>query len=262
MNALKQKILNGEKTSGLFICSPDAAFSVIAARCGYDFVWLDLEHSYISLKEASHHINSIKKEGVPVIVRVPENELTWTKKVLEMGVDGIIFPMVRSSEEARRQIESTLYPPHGTRGFGPHYATAFGHDDAWEYVKNSKDDLCRFIQIEHVSLIDELDEVMKNEFIDGYIFGPNDLSGSIGKMGEVFSDEVTELISSTTARLHQNGKYVGLATGDVSDGTIKHWCSLGIDMMTVGSDFDMFRNASIANKNNLDLLHKGIKNER
>ena len=257
MNLLKQKILNGERTSGLFLSSTDAAFSVIAARCGYDFVWLDLEHSYIGFEQASHHINALKKEGVPVIVRVPEDELTWTKKVLEMGVDGIIFPMVRTAEQAKRQIESTLYPPHGTRGFGPHYATSFGHDNAWEYVKNSKDDLCRFIQIEHISLINELDEVMKNDFIDGYVFGPNDLSGSIGRMGEVFCDRMTELISTTTQRLHRKGKYVGLATGDVSDATIKHWCGLGIDMMTVGSDFDMFRNAALANKKNLDRLHKG-----
>ena len=261
MNAFKQKILSKQKTSGIFLNSTDTAFSIITARAGYDFVWLDLEHSYISFEQAAHHVYALKKEGIAVIVRVPENELTWTKKVLEMGVDGIIFPMVRTAAQADAQIKSTLYPPYGMRGFGPHYATSFGHDDAWEYVKNSKDDLCRFIQIEHVSLIEELDEVMKNEFIDGYIFGPNDLSGSINDIGNVFSDKMTEIISTTTDRLHKNGKYVGLATGDTTDTTIKHWCDLGIDMMTVGSDFDMFRNAAIANKKNLDRLHKGVKND-
>jgi 2-dehydro-3-deoxyglucarate aldolase/4-hydroxy-2-oxoheptanedioate aldolase len=253
MNAFKQKILNKQKTSGIFLNSTDTAFSIITARAGYDFVWLDLEHSYISFEQAAHHVYALKKEGVAVIVRVPENELTWTKKVLEMGVDGIIFPMVRTAAQADAQIKSTLYPPYGTRGFGPHYATSFGHDDAWEYVKNSKDDLCRFIQIEHVSLIEELDEVMKNEFIDGYIFGPNDLSGSINDIGNVFSDKMTEIISTTTDRLHKNGKYVGLATGDLRPETLKFWSELGIDMMTVGADWNFVFDAA---KNTRNLLQK------
>lgn len=98
-----------------------------------------------------------------------------------MGPEGVIFPMVRSAEELKALLDMTLYPPHGTRGFGPIRAIGYGAMDAKEYVKKKSFDLCRFVQIEHIDMIDELEEIVKIPYIDGFIFGPNDLSGSLGE---------------------------------------------------------------------------------
>lgn len=237
MNKLKEKIKRGEKIYGTIINMGDVCISDILSRVGYDFLWIDLEHSYLSYADALMHVTVARGNGTPVIVRVPQNDPTATKKVLEMGVDGIIFPMIKNAKEARDMIDLTLYPPDGSRGFGPMAAVEYGLADANEYVKSANRDICRFIQIESKELIDELDAVMENHLIDGYIFGPNDLSGSINDFLNVYGEKTTSLMECAIQKLKKNNKYVGIATGSAREDVVGHWQSFGADMLCAGTDF-------------------------
>jgi 2-dehydro-3-deoxyglucarate aldolase/4-hydroxy-2-oxoheptanedioate aldolase len=145
--------------------------------------------------------------------------------------------MVTSKKEIDELINFTLYPPEGNRGFGPMAAIRYGLDDAAEYVKSSNKDICRFIQIEHKDVIDNLDEIMENEHIDGYIFGPNDLSGSIGEMLNVYGENTTNLMKVAIQKLKSKDKYIGVATGSTKREVISHWHSMGINMITAGADY-------------------------
>lgn len=252
---LKEKIKNGKKTIGSHIMLADIAIGTIAGRVGFDFVWVDVEHTYMSFEQVLAHIVSVKAVGTPVIVRVPQDDLTFTKKILEMGPDGIIFPMVSSAEEANKLISYTLYPPYGKRGFGPMNANGYGHTDAWEYVENSKDDICRFIQIESKTAVEELEKIMKNPFIDGYIFGPNDLSGSINEIGNVFGENNLRLMHNAIEKLRKQGKYIGLSTGDISVDTLTRWHDMGIDMLSAGADFGYLVDAYKTAYQNLKKTH-------
>lgn len=255
---LKERIKNKEKLIGMYIQLSDINISRIAALAGYDYVWVDTEHSFISFEDVLKHILVLKTTNTPVIVRLPKDDLTATKRILEMGVDGVIFPMVTSAEEANRVIRSTMYPPYGDRGFGPVQAIDFGLKDVNEYIKNNHNELCRFIQIEHKDTLAELDTIMENEYIDGYIFGANDLSGSYNKLGEAFSEPITQIIKDTVKRLHDKGKYVGIASGGYSDEVVKHWCSFDVEMITAGADFEFLRDGAIRNRINLEKIHKNI----
>ena len=240
----------------MYVQLSDISISKIAGMAGYDYIWVDNEHSYMTNETLLGHILALKSTGTPVVVRVPQDDLTETKHVLEMGVDGIIFPMVRTAEEADRLIANTLYPPLGTRGFGPMNANAYGFQNAMEYRTQSDSQLCRFIQIEHKDAIDNLEQIIKNPYIDGYIFGPNDLSGSYGMLGDVFSDKITGIIRDAIEFLHKNGKYVGIASGGYSEETLRHWSGLGADMLTGGADFDFIRDCAIENRRTLERVHK------
>ncbi len=253
---LKEKILQKQKTIGTHINLCDPAVSKIAGCAGYDFVWVDLEHSGISYQTLLTHIFALRSTGTPVIVRVPQDDVTATKKVLEMGVDGIIFPMIRSATQAEACIKSTLYPPQGNRGFGPMNAIDYGFKDVADYVQNDHLRLCRFIQIEHKDAIADLDAILQLPYIDGYIFGANDLSGSYGRLGDVFCPEITDVIQQTTQRLHAAGKYVGLSTGDIRESTLRHWHSLGVDMLSAGADYDFLHAANRANVQTLSKIFK------
>lgn len=249
---LKQRIQNKEKTLGMHINLNDIAIARIAGLAGYDFIWIDMEHSYLSLENLMAQILAIQATGTAVIVRVPQDDLTYTKKVIEMGVDGIIFPLVKTAQEADRLIASTLYPPYGNRGFGPMNAVGFGFDDVKAYVKNTKDNLCRFIQIEHIDSVNNLEKIMKNEYIDGYIFGPNDMSGSINELCNVFGDSTLSLIKRSISYLKRENKYIGLSTGDTSTDVFERWWDLGIDMLSAGADFGMLQQAALMNRKNLE----------
>ena len=234
---LREKIESGKKMIGMHICLNDVAVARGAALAGYDYIWIDLEHSNLSLENLLSFILVVQATGTAAIVRVPMDDLTYTKKVLEMGPDGIIFPMVRTAEEVNKLIDFTLYPPYGSRGFGPQAAVGYGYFDTPAYVKNTEKNVCRFIQIEHKEAVENLEEIIKNPYIDGYIFGPNDLSGSLGMLGDPFREEPLALIKHTISVLRENGKYIGTSIGETSPEAISYWHELGVDMISAGSDF-------------------------
>ena len=256
MLSLKQRIQNKEKLIGMYVQLSDISIARIAGLAGYDFVWVDTEHSYMSYETLLGHIYALRTTGTPVIVRAPQDDLTATKKILEMGVDGIIFPMIRTKEEADRVIDNALYPPHGQRGFGPMNAIDYGFTPAFDYTKKNREELCCFVQIEHKDFIENLDAIMENPGIDGYIFGPNDLSGSYNILGDVFGEKITSVMKDTIERLHKAGKYVGIASGGYSKEVLAHWESFSPDMLSAGADFDFLRDGAKANRETLAAIHK------
>lgn len=252
---LKEKIQNKEKTIGMHINLNDVTVGRIAGLAGYDFIWIDMEHSYLSYEGLLNLVIAVKSGGGQVIVRAPQDDLTATKKILEMGVDGIIFPMVKTAEDANRLISYTLYPPHGVRGFGPMNAIDYGFKDVGNYVHTHHKTMCRFIQIEHIEAVRNLNDLIKNDYIDGYIVGANDLSGSMGMLGDVFGEEVTSIINEIVTKLKAAGKYVGISTGDFSESTLKHWHEMGFDMISAGADFDFLREGLKQNRETLKRIH-------
>lgn len=251
---LKDKINAREKTTGFLVNFCDVGVAKLAGCAGYDLVWIDMEHSPLTYEQLLAQVIAVRSTGTAAIVRAPQNDLTAAKKILETGPDGIIFPMIRSVEDAKRMISNTLYPPYGERGFGPQNAINYGFIDPMEFMRTNHETMCRFIQIEHKDAVECLDGLLEIPYIDGYIFGPNDLAGSYGIPGQVFDDRITKIITDVTQRIHDAGRYVGLATGDTSDATLKHWISTGIDMLVAGSDFDVLRTSSLENRKNLQKL--------
>ena len=255
---LKEKIKNGEKIIGTHINFSDPSVGRIAGLAGYDFVWIDMEHNYMSFESLLAQIIAVKSTGTPVIVRAPQDDLTATKKILEIGPDGIIFPMIRTAEEANRIISNTLYPPYGRRGFGPMNAVGYGAEDILSFVQSNHKTMCRFIQIEHVDAVKKIDEIIKNEYIDGDIIGANDLSGSIGELCNVFGENTTALIKEAISKLKAAGKYIGVSTGDLAESTFKHWSEMGVDMISAGADFDFLTAGMKKNRELLEKVHKNI----
>jgi 2-dehydro-3-deoxyglucarate aldolase/4-hydroxy-2-oxoheptanedioate aldolase len=206
-------------------------------RAGYDAVWIDMEHTYMSYKDVLCHINAASSAGIASVVRLPQNGLTATKKILEMGPDAIIFPMIRSYSEAKELIESTLYPPHGTRGFGPMRAVGYGAENIRSYVEKGSLELCRFIQIEHIACIRELEEIVSIPYLDGCIFGPNDLSGSLGDFMNVFGETIASEMEKAIQIMRKHGKLIGIA-GGMDERSMKYWSGFDIDMLFCGADWN------------------------
>lgn len=242
MNTLRYKIENGQNIYGTLVSLTDPALCEIIGNSGFDCVWIDMEHTYMSCKDILCHLNASKSVGIPSLVRVPQNDLTITKKVLEMGPDGIIFPMVRTEDEVRKLIDMTLYPPYGNRGFGPMRAIRYGADDAKEYTDKKSLELCRFIQIEHIDLIDNLEKIVENPYIDGFILGPNDLSGSVGEMLEVYSEKTITQVKRAVNILKKYNKCFGVACG-MDNSVIKFWSEFKPNMIFAGADWNFIYQA-------------------
>ena len=236
MNILRQHIEQKKKLCGTVVTLTDPCICELFGYAGFDFVWIDTEHSYMSYKDVLCHINGAKSANICSLVRVPQNDLTATKKILEMGPDGIIFPMVRSTEEMNALIDMTLYPPHGTRGFGPLRAIGYRPERSRDYVQKESLSLVRLVQIESIALIDALEEAAAHPFVDGFIFGPNDLSGSLGEMLNVFGEKTVQAIRRAAEIIKRHGKKIGLACGSRPE-EIEFWKAIGLDMLFAGGDW-------------------------
>ena len=232
---------------GTHISMTDSIVSEIYGRLGYDFIWIDTEHSEIPLPSLRNHITAVQAGGTPVIVRVPIHDFNHTKKVMEMGPDGLIFPMVNTPEEAYAVTSFCMYPPQGRRGFGPLRSVNYGLDSMEDYIEQANRKTCRLIQIETKEAVKSLPEIVKNPYVDGYIFGPCDLSGSIGELNRVFEKPTQDLIREAIHILKENGKPIGVSTGSTDPEVTGFWYDLGIHIISTGTDYDYIVRGAGAN---------------
>ena len=180
---LKQKLQNRELTIGSWITLGHLSIAEIMAKAGYDWLTVDMEHSAITLHQAQQLIQVIELCGCVPLVRVGDNDPNLIKRVMDAGAHGVIVPMVNTREDAKQAVASVKYPPHGFRGVG--LARAQGYGASFEEYKQWNDDESIVIaQIEHIKAVENLEDILTVEGVDGFIIGPYDLSGSLGVPGE------------------------------------------------------------------------------
>ena len=180
----------------------------IMSSRGFDWLCLDMEHSVTDYSEAQMLIATIQSKGIKAYVRVGENNNRIIKRVLDAGADGIIVPMVNSKEDAIDAVKSVKYPPLGTRGVGLARAQGYGFD--FENYKNNKaDNIKLIVQIEHIDAVNNLEDILSLDGIDGTFIGPYDLSGSMGKPGNYNDDDVIEIIRKYEETAKKYNKLIG-----------------------------------------------------
>lgn len=165
----------------------------IMATAGFEWLVVDLEHTSIDLSMAQILISAIQANGMKAFVRVSKNEEVIIKRVMDMGADGIIVPMVKNGEEAREAVGYVKYPPKGKRGVGLYRAQKYGIGFE-EYKKWNHEESIVIAQIEHIEAVKNIEDILATEGIDGIIVGPYDLSGSMGKPGCYEDEDVKEAL--------------------------------------------------------------------
>lgn len=180
---LKSKLKAGKVTIGSWITIGDESVAEIMARAGFDWLTIDMEHSAITLDKAQNLIRVIGLCGVVPLVRVGENDPVIIKRVMDSGAHGVIVPMVNSGDEAEAAVKAVKYPPVGKRGVGLARAQGYGLEfDKYKRWVN-KESLV-IVQVEHIEAVNNLDDILSVDGVDGFIVGPYDLSGSMGIPGE------------------------------------------------------------------------------
>jgi len=192
--SLKQKLKNNQLSIGSWITIGHSAVIDIMASAGFEWLVIDMEHTSIDLTMAHTLISTIQANGIKALVRVSKNEEVIIKKVLDMGADGIIVPMIKSKADALEAIDYAKYPPVGKRGVGLFRAQNYGLSFD-KYKKWVDEELVIIAQIEHFEAVNAIEEIITTDGIDGVIVGPYDLSGSMGYPGEYDREDVKESIA-------------------------------------------------------------------
>ena len=132
----------------------------ILGKIGFDYLWVDMEHTPTDFHTVKQHLIATRAAGnTATVVRVTWNDIPSIKRVLEMGPDAIVVPMVNSADEARRAIDTCIYPPEGKRGFGPSRAVSYGIDDVRDYIENKSKETVRLVMIESKEAVDAIEDL-------------------------------------------------------------------------------------------------------
>lgn len=246
MNEFKKRLRAGERLIGFEVDLCDPCISEMVGQAGFDYIWIDTEHSAMDYHTVLMQIIAAKAGGAASLVRIPWNEPYLAKRVLEMGPDGIIFPQVSSAEELTLAMEACLYPPEGKRGFGPRRACKYCAEDLFQYIGETPDRMCRLAQVEHIDAVDNLDDMLKVPGLDGIILGPCDLSGSIGHLNDIFHPEVLSLIDLCVAKCRAVGVPIGIAVGANTEQDVRFWLDRDLQFISAGSDMSAISAAAHA----------------
>ena len=166
MSTLSEKLRNGTVALGTHVSLNDSVISELIGNLGFDYIWIDTEHTSISLECLQLHLIACRAAGVSAIVRVPEVDRIKAKPVLEMGPDGIIFPQVNSYELAEEAVRACLYPPKGVRGFGPRRAIQFGNISLSDYFRDVDSNTLKILQFENIDALKDLDKILTLQDLD------------------------------------------------------------------------------------------------
>ena len=205
---LKSKLKNNQLTIGSWITIGCPGIIEIMASAGFEWLVIDLEHTAINLETVQILISTIQYYNIKAFVRVSKNEEVIIKRVLDIGADGIIVPMITSKEDAQKAINFTYYPPLGKRGVGLYRAQNYGTGFE-KYKKWLKNKVVIIAQIEHIDAVKNIDDILSFNEIDGIIIGPYDLSASMGFPGEYHRKDVKDAIEKVKLSCKKHNKPFG-----------------------------------------------------
>jgi len=236
IHKFREQLASGKLCLGTGITFSDPA--VVEALCdSVDFLWIDLEHNPISLESLLTHLIAARAGGAPALVRVPSNEIAWTKRVLDSGAEGIILPQARSAQEVQQFVSACRYPPLGTRGFGPRRPTNYGRSGGDQYIQHANENLFVAVQIETMEAVEQLDEIVSIKGMDSLVVGPYDLSGSMGMLGQVRDPKVIDVIDGIITKARQARLYVGMGMGADGEHAMQA-AESGVNWVQCGNDFE------------------------
>lgn len=245
MSNLKERLKKGESIIGTMVTVFDNPDIVKMLKvCGFDMFITDSEHSYMDYSKTAGLFGVARAIGIAGLVRIPEVKREVVLKYMEMGADGILLPNTETAEQAKALVDYAKYSPLGNRGV----SLLRGHtgyekiDNATGYMQKANEETILMVQIESPKGVENIEKILDVEGIDAAFIGPNDLSQSMGIMGQtenpLFVSAVEKVISAAKAKNKFSGIHM-MATAP-----LKKWMQKGMTLNLWANDVVMLMNAA------------------
>lgn len=179
----------------------------MASGAGYDLIWIDLEHSSMSVDCAAQLAAAATDLGMISWVRVPERDYGVIGRLLDCGASGIIAPNIASVPEAREAAAACRFPPLGQRsaiGALPQYG--YARMPATALTERANSDVVLQVLLESADAIRNVDEIAAVDGVDILGIGTNDLTADLGCPGDVRDPRVLEACAAVAAAAKRHGK--------------------------------------------------------
>lgn len=207
-NPFLKAIRSGTPQIGLWVSLANNISAEVVADAGFDWVLVDTEHSPNELQSVLAQLQVFAASETTAIVRPQWNDAVLVKRLLDIGAEGLLFPMVQSPEEADAGVAATRYPPRGIRGVsGTSRANRFGR--IADYFQRVEDETAVLMQVETRAAVEVASEIGACDGVDGVFFGPADISADIGHLGKPMHEDTWNLIRPAAQQLIKQGVPVG-----------------------------------------------------
>ena len=237
-NNVKEKLARGEVAASITVRLVRGIEIVrIAKTAGFDSLYVDLEHSSLSVDATGQICMAALEAGLAPLVRVPANTGENIQRALDGGALGIIAPNVRGPEEARAVVAAAKYPPQGQRGASgalPHlHYRSFPAAEANAALNAAT---MVVVQFESAEAVANAEEIVGVEGVDMVLIGTNDLLADMGLAGQFDHAAVRDAYAKTIAACRKHGKHCGVGGLASRPKLVAELVKMGARFVSTGTD--------------------------
>jgi len=230
--------------AGIWVCSASPLIAEICAGAGFDWLFIDGEHSPNDLQSILAQLQAVRSYPVVPVVRPAVNDPVVIKQFLDLGVQSLIIPMVNDAQQAAAAVAACQYPPKGVRGVGSALARSARWNRIPDYLTRADDTITIMVQIEAEQAVASVEEILATDGVDGIFIGPSDLAASMGVIGQQNHPEVVDAVIKSINAAKAAGKYAGVNAFDQK--TARTYMEAGADFVGVGADVALLARATEA----------------
>jgi len=234
-SSLKVKLNERKLVFGSWVSFSHPSITEIFAANGFDFHAIDMEHTTISIEQAQRIIAASQSFSVPCLPRPVSHSNDYIKPLLDSGANGIIAPLVHSSEESQHIVDLMKFPPNGKRSFGVNRAHGYGSDFN-SYIEDWNESSIFISQIESVSGLTNIESILLNPNLDGVMIGPYDLSGSLGVPGQISHQKMIEAERVILEACKSANKSCGTQLSEFTSENVERAIERGYTFIIASSD--------------------------
>ncbi len=244
---LKERLAAGQSVLGTMVTvfeNPEIA--KILKVCGFDFFIVDSEHGNFDYSDIAKLFAVAREAGIPPMARIPEVRREIVLKYMEMGAQGLLLPNTETVAQAKALVNYSKYYPMGNRGVSLLRAhTGFEKiDNAAEYMRKANEETILMVQIESPTAVENINNLLDVEGIDAAFVGPNDLSQSMGIMGQMDNPQFITAVDKVIDAAKRRGKFSGIHMMSVE--ALQPWVAKGMTLNFWANDVVMLMNAAKA----------------
>lgn len=214
-NPAKHLLLEKKKLLGawLQIASPFAA--EIFAKAGVDVLMIDMEHGPNDILSLIDQLRALGRFKSVPFVRAPWNDMVTIKRILDAGAYGVLIPYVNTREEAEAAVAACKYPTEGVRGVAPSPRAPGWNMNSMNYMAHANEETLVMTAVETMEAVENIDEILKVDGLDGIFIGPMDLATSMGHFCDPSHPDVQAAIRRVEDAVIASPKFLASVAGNM-----------------------------------------------
>ena len=239
-NPARERLAKGELALGIGLRQARTVdIAALMATCGFDWLFIDLEHGTMPLDIAVQISCAALTAGITPLVRVPSGQYSLATRALDGGALGIVMPHVDTAEEAKVIVDRLKYPPLGHRSVaGPQAYLGFKPVAVGEATRTMNAETLVVVMLETPQAIANADAIAAVPGVDVLLIGTNDLAMEMGIPGEFNHAEIARAYERVIAACRRHNKAPGMG-GVYTEELLAKYIGLGMRMILSGNDFSL-----------------------